>query len=225
MSGLFINHLSTPDGRFFYFGWILIAIVSTVLHELGHGISAIKLGDPTPRIQGRITGNPLVHMGPISLAALFLTGMCWGLMPIDKSRLKGRYGATKVALAGPLVNLSLGIIALIAGSLWIRLAGFPEVGTTAYNGYQLLWMTAYIELLLCMFNLLPIPPLDGSHIAADLSPGYRAMVDSEGFRAMGFFLFLAAFLLVSFLFEPMQNITLVLTEALSGTDLILEDAG
>lgn len=224
MGGLFVQHLASPEGRFFYLAWVLIAVVSTVLHELGHGLMALKLGDPTPRIQGRITGNPLVHMGPVSLAALLLTGMCWGMMPVDKTRLRGQYGEAQMALAGPMVNLLLALLALIAGSVWIRFAGFPDPASTAYRGYQLLWMTTYINLLLFAFNLIPIPPLDGSHILANISPGYRNLADSEGFRAMGLLLFLAAFLMVGFLFEPMQNLTLVLTEALSGADLYLDDA-
>lgn len=224
MSGLFLNNLQTPDGRFFYFAWVLIAVVSTVLHELGHGLTALKLGDPTPRIQGRITGNPLIHMGPVSLAALLITGMCWGLMPIDKTRLRGRYGEAQVALAGPMVNLLLALLALVGGSLWIRFAGFPDTASTAYRGYQLLWMMTYINLMLFVFNLLPIPPLDGSHILANLNPSYRSLLGSDGFQAMAVLLFVAAFLLFGLMFDLMQNVTLALTEALSGADLYLEES-
>lgn len=222
MRSLFLQNLATPDGRFYYFAWVLIAVVSTVLHELGHGLTAIKLGDNTPREQGRITGNPLVHLGPFSIGALLITGMCWGAMPVDPTRLRGRYGETQMALAGPLANLLIALLALVANSMWIRFSGgIPEQATTASRASQLLWMTCYINLILFAFNLLPLPPLDGSHILANLSPRYRELLSTEGFRSMSIVLFIAAFVLIGFLFEPMQQVALVLTEMLSGVDLFL----
>ena len=84
---LFINNLlsENPADRFFFFAVVLTVVVSIVLHELAHGWMAMKLGDPTPRLEGRMTGNPLVHMGPWSLLALALAGIAWGSMPIDPS--------------------------------------------------------------------------------------------------------------------------------------------
>ncbi|MEM9021407.1 MAG: site-2 protease family protein, partial [Planctomycetota bacterium] len=107
-------------------------------------------------------------------------------------------------------------------SMWIRFSGgIPEQATTASRASQLLWMTCYINLILFAFNLLPLPPLDGSHILANLSPRYRELLSTERFRSMSIVLFIAAFVLIGFLFEPMQQVALVLTEMLSGVDLFL----
>src|SRR5678815_2328722 len=87
-----------------YFAVVLALVVSICLHELAHGIVAVKHGDRTPIEQDRITLNPLVHMGVLSLVVLLIAGMAWGSMPIDRARLRGRYAEAHVALAGPLMN-------------------------------------------------------------------------------------------------------------------------
>ena len=220
MDNLFIQHLVDSDRRVYYFSWIFVVIISIVLHELGHGWMALRLGDPTPRIQGRMTGSPLVHMGPISLAALCLTGMAWGLMPIDPSRLKGRYGEAKVALAGPAINVGLAGIGLLGGVIWLRIAGeLPEAGTTAKRGFDLLWMFTSLNVLLVIFNLIPAPPLDGSHILANIHKGYADLISSDGFRSIGFLPFIAAFLLIGYLIDPIMGGTLQVLSQLSGVGL------
>ena len=100
---MFINSLTTNPQ--FYFAVIIVVVISICLHELGHGFAAIALGDRTPEETGHITLNPLVHMGPISLAMLAIVGISWGAMPVDPTRLRGRYAEALVALAGPAVNL------------------------------------------------------------------------------------------------------------------------
>ncbi len=189
---LFITHLfsENPADRFFFFCVVIAVVVSIVLHELAHGWMAIRLGDDTPIRLGRMTGNPLVHMGPWSLLALAIAGIAWGQMPIDPSRLRGRYGGTKVALAGPAMNLLLAVVCLTAFAVWVGLGGNATDGTVAGNGQQMLWIGGMINLVLMCFNLMPIPPLDGSHVAADLSAGYRRFVSdpaNQGALMIGFF--------------------------------------
>ncbi|MEM7576354.1 MAG: site-2 protease family protein [Planctomycetota bacterium] len=189
---LFISNLFSDNAndRFFFFCVVITVVVSIVLHELAHGWMAIRLGDDTPIRMDRMTGNPLVHMGPFSLLALALAGIAWGQMPIDPSRLKGKYGGSKVALAGPAMNLLLAVVTLLAYALWLRFGGFADPGTVAGNGQAFLQIAGITNLLLMCFNLMPIPPLDGSHVASDLFAGYQRFVSdpaNSGALMLGFF--------------------------------------
>ena len=192
---LFITNLFSEDpaDRFLFFCVVITVVVSIVLHELAHGWMAIRLGDDTPIRLERMTGNPLVHMGPYSLLALALVGIAWGQMPIDHSRLKGRYGGSKVALAGPAMNLLLAIVSLFAYAMWLRFGGYAEMGTVAGNAQQFLWIAGATNLLLMCFNLLPIPPLDGSHVAMDFFAGYRRFVSDPANQGAVFIAFFFAF--------------------------------
>lgn len=147
----------------------LLATVSIILlalpvHEFAHAFTAVRLGDPTPRMQGRYTLNPLRHIDPIGAILIFLVGFGWAKpvqwnpRNIDIDR---RLGAILVAVAGPLSNLLLAVISLV---LW-RLLG--EFGFLA----DFLFTFATINVLLFVFNLIPIPPLDGSHVLFALLPG------------------------------------------------------
>ena len=183
----------------FLFSWIFWVIVSIVLHELGHGWAAIRCGDRTPIELGHMTPNPMVHMGPMSLIMLALFGLAWGAMPVNPSRFRGPYDEFKVSGAGPAVNLGLAVITGIAAGLWIALAGGRVGGFTApdhiYRNAQIvLNVGCSLNIVLVLLNLLPIPPLDGSRMLADISPGYRRLYHHE--NAMGFGM--VAFALVFF---------------------------
>lgn len=150
---------------------IIILIFSVILHEVAHGYMADKLGDPTARFAGRLTLNPIVHIdlfGSIILpAALFLSGspimFGWAKpVPYNPHNIRGRMGEALVALAGPATNL---LLAIVFGLL-LRVglgAGDPDIPS-------ILYMIVHINVLLAIFNLLPIPPLDGSKIMSALLP-------------------------------------------------------
>lgn len=157
---------------------ILVLVFSVIIHELAHGYAADLLGDPTPRYYGRLTMNPIAHVdlyGTI-LIPFFLYTMTGGAMwfgwakpvPINPYKLRDqKWGPLKVSLAGPLSNITL---AVIFGTI-IRTMGAP---TTVYT-VQLFSMFQYIVIInlsLAIFNLMPIPPLDGSHVAEAFIPGY-----------------------------------------------------
>ncbi|MFK7790915.1 MAG: site-2 protease family protein [Phycisphaeraceae bacterium] len=222
MDHLFIQNLFGDDGygRFFYMSWIACIVVSIVLHELGRGWMALRLGDPTPNIQGRMTFSPLIHMGPLSIVVMLVTGIAWGSMPIDPTRMKGRFAEAKVAAAGPAVNIILAIIALLAAATWLRVTGdLPEENTPAKNGFDLLWLLASTNVVLTIFNLIPVPPLDGSHILANFSRGYADLLNSDGMRAAGWLPFIVVFVLMSFLFAPIMGIVLEAISQLGGVPL------
>ena len=216
---LFISRLfGSPRDRFYFFAWVLVVIASIVLHELAHGWAAIRLGDRTPILQNRMTGNPLVHMGPISIVALLVAGLAWGMMPIDPTRLRGRWGEAKVALAGPAMNLTLGVISLgvlvvltrwgvfDAGLIRDEAADSGFAADWRYNLRMFLWIGGMANLSLCIFNLLPAPPLDGSHIAATLSPGYARFISEPGNHGITVLMFLMVWVISSRLIQPLINI-------------------
>jgi len=143
---------------------------SVMIHELAHGFVADRLGDPTPRLAGRLTFNPLAHLdliGSILVPALLLisgSGFLFGWakpVPINPDNLPDRqFDEVKVAIAGPLSNLLLAIIA----ALIVR---FIEPGGVINTW---LIMAMQLNLVLAIFNLVPIPPLDGSRLLAVVLP-------------------------------------------------------
>jgi len=153
--------------------FIFILIFSIIIHEISHGAVADYLGDPTAKYAGRLTLNPLKHLDPIGSVflpiLLILTtgkGIGWAKpVPINPYNFRDRkYGAIKVAIAGPISNL---IIALFFG-LSLRFLIF--LNFTPSGIYSIFSFIVYINLLLAVFNLMPIPPLDGSHILFTFLP-------------------------------------------------------
>jgi len=160
-----------------YIFLIIILIFSIIIHEIAHGSVAYYLGDPTAKYAGRLTLNPLKHLDPIGsvLVPLFLIimsritggGIIFGWakpVPINPRNFRDqKYGSMKVALAGPGSNL---LIALFFGLI---LRFFP--GLFVFPGLIVMFSyVVYINILLAIFNLLPIPPLDGSHVLFALLP-------------------------------------------------------
>ena len=200
---LFIQNLFDPATQFFYLAWVFVVVVSIVLHELAHGWTALHYGDETPRRMGRLTGNPLIHMGPFSIGALLLMGMAWGAMPIDPTRLRGKYAEVKVAAAGPAMNL---LIALVCLSLLGGLIRFDHVLPDAGwmdNLHTLLWVAGQANLVLMVFNLFPVPPLDGSHVLANFYRPYALLIDDPNKQGLFILSFAAVFAISSQLWGPL----------------------
>jgi len=154
---------------------IIILIFSAVIHEVSHGTMANYLGDSTAKYSGRLTLNPLKHLDPfgsflLPLLMLLATGgrgpvFGWAKpVPINPYNFRDqKYGSAKVAAAGPAANFA---VALFFG---LALRFFPAI--SAVPGLHLMFSyVVYINLLLGIFNLLPIPPLDGSHILFTFLP-------------------------------------------------------
>jgi Zn-dependent protease len=181
---LFIESLQTHP--LFFFSVVFTVVLSICVHELSHGWMAMRLGDRTPLLSGHMTLNPVVHMGPFSIVMLLLMGIAWGQMPIDPSRVRGKYGEAKVAFAGPASNLVMAAITLTILGLWLRhdihsMTIAPEASETGeapfWDNFRLfLTIFGSTNLLLCVFNLLPVPPLDGSHIMANFHRGYAQFI-------------------------------------------------
>lgn len=137
-------------------------LIALTVHELAHALAADRLGDPTPRVDGRISLNPLKHLDPYGAVLFLLTGFGWAKPVVfDPYNLAHpRRDGSLIALAGPASNLSLAIIL----SLLIRL--FPQL----YSLYFLLYPLIAINISLAIFNLVPVSPLDGEKILAGLLP-------------------------------------------------------
>jgi Zn-dependent protease len=179
-------------GPVFVGSWILWAVISITLHELGHGVAALHSGDDTPRATGHMTFNPFVHIPPVAWIMFLLFGFTWGLMPVSPSNFRGRHDDAKVAAAGPAVNLILFLICCLLGGLWHRFGSFAPQHVEQ-NIQTFLLVGAMINAMGVLFNLVPIPPLDGSRIVADFHPPYERMFQGEQGAVIGLLAFMLLF--------------------------------
>src|SRR3989344_2828840 len=179
---------------------LIILLFSVVIHELAHGSVANSLGDPTAKYEGRLTLNPLKHLdmfGSIILPLLLLfatagQGPVFGWakpVPINPYNFKDqKWGSLKVALAGPLSNLAL---ALVFGLL-VRFMPYGLLAQ-APGIFLMFSFIVQINIMLAIFNLVPIPPLDGSHIFLELLPRQfdrlKLFVRQYGLYLLLFFIF------------------------------------
>ncbi|MHC6204769.1 site-2 protease family protein [Breznakiellaceae bacterium SP9] len=140
-------------------------LIGLTLHECCHAWTACKLGDPTAREQGRISLNPLMHIDPLGLLFIVFAGFGWA-KPVQfnpEALSHPRRDKALIAAAGPLANLVLGLLFILV--LKVLLAWMPIEDTALKQRIIiLLFYSVYINFGLFVFNLLPIPPLDGSHI-------------------------------------------------------------
>lgn len=138
-------------------------ILGLSLHEFAHAWMSDRLGDPTPRRQGRLTVNPLAHIDWIGFAALFLIGFGWGKpVQIDPSYYKNRRrDEFLVGIAGVSMNLLIAVVLSIPTRLLIRAFSGVAASALIENIYLILLYAVSINLVLMIFNLIPVPPLDG----------------------------------------------------------------
>jgi Zn-dependent protease len=176
--------------------FIAILVISVVIHEVSHGYMADYLGDPTARLKGRLTINPIPHLdifGSIVVPALLAisgTGVIFGWakpVPYNPHNISNRYGSALVAVVGPVSNFLLAIIAGIV----LRIA--PIAAGSAFGTF--LVGVILVNIVLGVFNLVPIPPLDGSKILFDFLPArfnhIRDQLERYGFIILLFFIFFA----------------------------------
>ncbi|MEK6535358.1 MAG: site-2 protease family protein [Thermodesulfobacteriota bacterium] len=173
--------------------FLLLAIpllYSIIIHELAHGWVASLMGDPTAKYMGRLTLNPLKHLDPIGTAMLFIFGFGWAKpVPVNMSLIRNtRLGLIWVSSAGIIANLLFAFVAVLL--LRLLSPSSPEsIG-------RLLYYLAQINIMLASFNLIPIPPLDGSKIVMGFLPeraGYvLARLEPYGFFVIIGLLYLGA---------------------------------
>jgi Zn-dependent protease len=173
-------------------GFLMLAvafIIALSLHEYGHAFAATLQGDPTAKLAGRLTINPIKHLDPVGTFMLVMVGFGWGKpVPFAPNKLRSkRFGAAMVGIAGPVVNI---ILAFLAAFIYLRLNQARPPGLLA----KFIVTSLYLNVGLALFNLMPIPPLDGSRILSAVLPPDKQEIlyflDKWGFVILLLFAFL-----------------------------------
>jgi Zn-dependent protease len=198
--------------------WIVALLVAITIHEFSHALAADRLGDPTPRLEGRLTLNPLAHLDPIGTLMLLIARFGWGKpVPIDPYNLQNpRRDAAIISLAGPGSNFILAIIL----SIILRLSLLSSFGLLAIS---LLTPIIVLNVYLGLFNLLPVAPLDGFKIVLGFLPHDLALqweeLESYGLIFLLFLIFpFGGRPLISTILSPIIN--LIFSLLLPGPTLI-----
>lgn len=167
--------ISSPDE--FFIAIILLFVpllISITIHEWAHGYTAYKFGDPTPAIQGRLSFNPFAHLDPVGVLMLFIIGIGWAKpVMINPANIRQKYKLMLVGLAGPLSNFVLGIIFSLILFVIMKVYGAQII--SEQNNYltlvvSLLGLIVRTNFVLGLFNLIPLPPLDGANVISNLLP-------------------------------------------------------
>lgn len=138
-------------------------LIGLTFHEAAHGYASYWLGDPTPKLQGRLSLNPLKHIDPIGFLALFFAGFGWG-KPVEINPMyykNRRRDELIVSLAGVVTNFVIAIIACFAMKFSIDFIGSHGMNIVSYSVFMIFDYMMTINIVLMVFNLLPVPPLDG----------------------------------------------------------------
>ena len=179
------NAAEDPVG---FIAFIVAIVLGITVHEFMHAYAAHRLGDDTARLLGRLSLNPMAHLDPFGTLLLVLAGFGYGKpVPFNESRLRSSLGVTAVALAGPLANLALAAVFAIP----LRFESAAALGD-AYT--RILEAVVLWNCVLAIFNLVPIPPLDGSNVVYGLLPP-RQQYSWRTYQQYGPFLLLGILLL------------------------------
>ena len=171
---------------------VIPSLLCITLHELSHGLMAYRLGDTTAKDAGRLTLNPLKHLDPIGLLMMLVFHVGWARpVPVNMMRFKNpKRGMALTALAGPAMNVLITAVFLaLYGALYLPLY---DSGAGRYF-LEMIELTARISLGLAIFNLIPVPPLDGSKILLSVLPdsGYRTLMRYERYGSLLLFALMA----------------------------------
>lgn len=169
--------MPTFDAEWLYMTILLVPplLLSITVHEFAHARTALAFGDPTAKYSGRVSLNPLRHLDPIGTLVMILTHFIgWAKpVPVNPANLHPRrLGNIMVSLAGPLSNLVLAIVCASLLRVWWLVGGAGGEGLFTVVVLMLFWTTV-ANLGLCAFNLIPLFPLDGHHILAELLPANK----------------------------------------------------
>lgn len=161
-------------------------LIGLAVHEFSHAFVADRLGDKTPKFQGRLTLNPFVHIDPIGFIMIIFAGFGWAKpVQINPSSFKNLYkDDLKVSIAGPLANLAAALAAAAIILIWAKsgLIGINGGSRIASNITYILSSIISINCMLFTFNLIPLPGLDGFHILRDIFPDVMLKIEDKIYR-------------------------------------------
>ncbi len=183
-----------------FIGFVVAIVLGITVHEFMHAYAASRLGDDTARLLGRLSLNPMAHLDPFGTLLLVLAGFGYGKpVPFNESRLRSAAGVSAVAVAGPLANLALAALCAVP----LRFGGADLLGG-AYD--QILFDVVRWNCVLAIFNLVPIPPLDGANVVYGLLPPQQRYTwrtyQQYGPMLLLLLLFFGARILVAVVFGP-----------------------
>ena len=192
---LFITQAFTDTKMFLMI--TLVVVFSICLHEFFHAWTAMKFGDTTAADRGHLTLNPLKQMGPFSIIMFLVLGVAWGAVPVDNDvlRARNRHAPAVVALAGPATNLGLFLIGFFFfGFLFPRISYLVENEAAGQTIMEFLLILGCYNAFLCIFNLLPVPGLDGWSVLTEYVPRLNRL-SSEFAKGVTIFLIFVMILL------------------------------
>lgn len=170
---------------------LLALIVAFTIHEFSHAYAAYKFGDPTAKNQGRVTLNPRAHLDVVGTIFIFIAGFGWAKpVPVMRNRFKHpRLMGVITSAVGPLSNLLVAFIGMLIYKLLLT-AGWNPMASVVTAGIELfLSILIHLNIVLFIFNLIPLPPLDGYRIIEDLVPN-RIRAKLTQYEQWGLFIFL-----------------------------------
>jgi Zn-dependent protease len=191
---LFIQRLFTDPSS--YIIWVLMVAFSVSCHEASHALVALWQGDNTAAENGYLTLNPFKQMGLWSLFALMFFGIAWGAVPVNPYRLKKKYSHALIAFAGPFMNFILFIICTVGTSI-VFVHSKGDIGSNKI--FELFLTGGVLNIVLLLFNLIPVPPLDGWTIFTYIFPGIHK-INQEVRNGVIFGLFILLFFAFNKLF-------------------------
>jgi Zn-dependent protease len=175
---MFIQQALTDP--FLYFSWTVFVIFSICCHEYAHAYTAFRFGDDTAARNGHLTLNPLVQMGMQSLVMLALFGLAWGAVPVSDGRVRSTYQRALIAFAGPLMNLLLCLVFSLL-TVIAQAAG-------SQSAVSFLFVGGAVNGMLFVFNILPVPVLDGFAVISAFHSGFETF--ARKYSGMVFLLFI-----------------------------------
>ena len=197
----------TREGLIEFLYFLPALLLSLAIHEFGHAIVAYKLGDRSQKAQGRLTLSPFAHIDWFGFLSIALIGIGWGkpVMVDDRNFEKRGKGNMLVALAGPMFNLGLALVVTIIFKILLVVGVFDAVATSSVLAiiFNILLLMIQFNVIFAVFNLIPLPPFDGSKVLYYFLP-YKAKQWFDKLEQYSFWILLVLFLTDAYVYiiEP-----------------------